>query len=117
MFLKRRNGYSNDGRILQTQSQAVTNSSRNAKLALFLPHWYSNFGQQRPSPEILALVFQHEGNSLHALVTPRPACGPYLVPGVINSVMRSTVKPPLGCVLCTQPLPKDRKVSSFLAAA
>lgn len=54
---------------------------------------------------LFAVVFIHDGNSLHMLVTRLPAGGPDLVPGFIHSVKMSSVDASAGfclrCLLCT----------------
>ena len=88
---------------------------------LYFPIGTVSLGTKTLPLEILALIPQHDGNSLHTLVTPLPACGPSPVPSFINSVMMSNADASsrygLRCSLWTQPLPKGWKVFSFPAAA
>ena len=68
-----------------------------ARLLQILPaitnvHFFSHtdtmsLGNKNSGPEIFTVVFIHNRNSLHALVTPLPAWGHHPDPGFINLVI------------------------------
>lgn len=79
------------------------------------PFFFSTGTVSLGSKEIPAPVSQHEGDSLHTRVAPLRACGPYLVPSLVNSGTMSSVDASTGLCLgaCFVPshYPESRRCS------